>query len=68
MGYLDPGLFGILSQVGLGIFLLAVSAFAFFFRPIKKAFVKIFKGKKLDQSESATNAEQAPQSPEKPVP
>jgi hypothetical protein len=61
MGYLDPGLFGILSQVGLGIFLLAVSAFAFFFRPIKKFFARLFKGKKLDQPESAANDEQPPQ-------
>jgi len=61
MGYLDPGLFGILSQVGLGIFLLIVSAFAFFFRPIKKFFARLFKGKKLEQSESAANDEQTPQ-------
>ena len=68
MGYLDPGLFGILSQVCLGIFLLGVTAFAFFFRPIKKVFTKIFNSKKLDQPESASNDEQAPQYPEKLVP
>jgi hypothetical protein len=61
MGYLDPGLFGILSQVGLGIFLLVVSAFAFFFRPIKKFFIRLFKGKKMAEPESAANDEQAPQ-------
>lgn len=43
MGYLDPGLFGLLSQVGLAILLLVVSAFTFFFRPIKRFFAKIFK-------------------------
>ncbi len=44
MGYLDPGIFGILSQAGLAILLIAVSIFTFFMKPIKKAFKKIFKG------------------------
>ena len=43
MGYLDPGLFGILSQVGLAVFLVLVSVFTFFFKPVKKFFLKIFK-------------------------
>lgn len=43
MGYLDPGLFGMISQIGLAIFLLVVSVFAFFFRPVKSFFLKIFK-------------------------
>ena len=46
MGYLDPGLFGILSQAGLAIFFVLVSVFTFFFKPIKKTFFNIFKGKK----------------------
>jgi hypothetical protein len=43
MGYLDPGLFGILSQIGVAILLVAVSAFALFSKSIKKFFAKIFK-------------------------
>lgn len=57
MGYLDPGLFGILSQAGLAILLLFVSAFAFFFRPIKKFFSKLFGSKKQDQPESTSTDE-----------
>ena len=51
MGYLDPGIFGILSQIGLALLLIVVSAFTFFTKPIKKAFRKIFK-KKSDPTES----------------
>jgi len=29
MGYLDPGLFGILSQIGLTIFLIVTTTFVF---------------------------------------
>lgn len=54
MGYLDPGLFGILSQVGLTVFLLVVSAFAFFGKSIKKAFAKIFKGGKQEETKTET--------------
>jgi hypothetical protein len=43
MGYLDPGLFGILSQVGLAIFLVLVSVFTFFFKPVKKFFRRFLK-------------------------
>jgi hypothetical protein len=50
MGYLDPGLFGMISQIGLAIFLLVVSVFAFFFRPVKAFFLKVFK---KDNKESA---------------
>jgi hypothetical protein len=52
MGYLDPGLFGMLSQIGLAVFLIAVSAFAFFSKPIKKFFSRIFKGKRPNQTET----------------
>jgi hypothetical protein len=45
MGYLDPGLFGILSQIGVAILLVFVTAFAFFSKSIKKFFAKIFKKK-----------------------
>jgi hypothetical protein len=64
MGYLDPGIFGILSQAGLAILLILVSAFTFFFKPIKKTLSRIFKGKKLSQSENTTTDEQtAPKQP-----
>jgi hypothetical protein len=57
MGYLDPGLFGVLSQVGLAVLLLAVSAFSFFFKPIKKLFLRIFKRK--NPNESTTSVEES---------
>ena len=43
MGYIDPGLLGILSQIGVAILLVLVSAFALFSKSIKKFFAKIFK-------------------------
>ena len=58
MGYLDPGIFGILSQVGLTAFLLIVAGFTFFFRPIKKFFKRLFGGKEQKQSESSSTEEQ----------
>ncbi len=49
MGYLDPGLFGMLSQIGLTVLLLVVSGFAFFFKPIKKMIARIFKRENADK-------------------
>ncbi len=43
MGYIDPGLFGMISQMGLAVLLVLVSVFMFFFNPIKKLFNRIFK-------------------------
>ena len=43
MGYIDPGLLGILSQIGIAVLLVLVSAFALFSKSIKKFFAKIFK-------------------------
>jgi hypothetical protein len=40
MGYIDPGLFGIISQIGLALGLVIISAFAFLFKPFKKWFPK----------------------------
>jgi len=40
MGYLDPGLFGIISQIGVALGLVVVSAFAILFKPFKKWFSK----------------------------
>ncbi len=42
MGYLDPGFFGLLSQIGTALLLVFVSAFTFFSKPIKKFFHKVF--------------------------
>jgi hypothetical protein len=49
MGYLDPGLFGQLGQIGVAILLVFVSAFALFSKSIKGFFAKVFK---KDQSGS----------------
>lgn len=43
MGYLDPGFFGLLSQIGTALLLVVVSAFTLFSKPIKRFFRKIFK-------------------------
>lgn len=43
MGYLDPGLFGQLAQIGVAVLLVFVSAFALFSKTIKNFFAKLFK-------------------------
>ena len=53
MGYLDPGLFGILSQAGLAVLFVLVSIFAFFSKPIKKFFKRFSKNGKTDPSSNA---------------
>lgn len=58
MGYLDPGLFGILSQLGLAAFLVVVSAVAFFFKPIKTLFRRVFKKDSVKQPESTTGKDE----------
>jgi hypothetical protein len=40
MGYIDPGLFGIISQIGIAVGLVIVSVFAFLFKPLRKLFSK----------------------------
>ena len=55
MGYLDPGLFGLFSQVGLAIFLVVVSAFTFFFKPIKKVLSRLFKRENPNHSQPHSN-------------
>jgi hypothetical protein len=42
MGYIDPGLFGLLSQIGVVFLLVVVTGFTFF----SKLFRKIFKNGK----------------------
>ncbi len=61
MGYLDPGLFGMLSQVGLMLLLVVVSAFTFFFRPIKKFFRRIFKKENQDKPVASSDANEVQQ-------
>lgn len=48
MGYIDPGLFGILSQIGVVVFLVVVTSFTFFHKTIKNIFKKIFKIGKVE--------------------
>jgi hypothetical protein len=43
MGYIDPGLFGILGQIGAAFLLVVVTVFAFFSKSIKGFFNKLFK-------------------------
>ncbi len=61
MGYLDPGLFGMLSQVGLTILLIVVSGFTIFFKPIKKFFRRIFKREDPNNSETSPDESEVQQ-------
>lgn len=49
MGYIDPGLFGIISQIGIALGLVLVSAFAFLFKPFKKLLSKKSKEKETEE-------------------
>jgi hypothetical protein len=42
MGYIDPGLFGIISQIGYVVLFGLVSGLLFFFRPLKNVFSRVF--------------------------
>lgn len=56
MGYLDPGFFGLLSQIGVALLVVLVSVFTFLSKPIKKL-LKI-KPKKDSETESESEFEQ----------
>ena len=43
MGYLDPGIFGMISQIGYLLLFAVVSGFMFFFQPLKNLFNRVFK-------------------------
>ena len=43
MGYIDPGIFGMITQIGYVLLFAVVSAFMFFFQPIKNVFDRIFR-------------------------
>ena len=48
MGYLDPGIFGMISQVGYVLLFAAVSALTFFFQPLKNLFNRVFRRNTVD--------------------
>jgi hypothetical protein len=56
MGYIDPGLFGMISQMGLAVFLVLVSVFMFFFNPIKKLIKRLFKNKESSNPPSSPDS------------
>ncbi len=43
MGYIDPGAFGLIAQIGYVLLFAVVSGFMFFFKPIKNLLKKRFK-------------------------
>ena len=43
MGYIDPGAFGLISQIGYILLFAIVSGFMFFFKPIKTWLNKLFR-------------------------
>ena len=43
MGYLDPGIFGMISQIAYVLVFAVVSGLMFFFQPIKHMFDRLFK-------------------------
>ena len=43
MGYVDPGIFGMISQIGYLLVFAVVSGFMFFFQPLKNLFGRVFK-------------------------
>ncbi len=42
MGYLDPGIFGMISQIGYVLLFAVVSAFMFLFQPLKNLYGRMF--------------------------
>ena len=58
MGYLDPGIFGMISQIGYVLLFAVVSGFMFFFQPIKNLYTRIFgRGNTSQSSELDERAE-----------
>jgi len=58
MGYLDPGFFGLLSQIGTALLLVVISAFTFFSKPLKKFFNKTFKKEGKEEIEQPSDKEE----------
>lgn len=59
MGYLDPGIFGMISQIGYVLLFAVVSGFMFFFQPLKNMFARMT-GRSVttpEQSETETVAD-----------
>lgn len=42
LGYVDPNVFGVISQIGFVILFSVLSGFLFFFKAIKRFFIKVF--------------------------
>jgi len=51
MGYVDPGAFGILSQIGYVVLFSVGSVLMFFFEPIKKGLYKLNRCKQTEDVE-----------------
>ena len=47
MGYVDPGIFGLISQIGYLLLFTVVSGIMFFFQPLKNLFSRLFKREQI---------------------
>ncbi len=61
MGYIDPGIFGMISQIGYLLVFAVVSGFMFFFQPLKNLYGKIFKREQAVAPEQTTEDADAQQ-------
>ena len=52
MGYIDPGAFGIISQIGYVVLFALVTGFMFFFNPIKRGVSRFFRRAKTEPDSS----------------
>ncbi len=43
MGYIDPGIFGMITQIGYVLLFGLVSGLVFFFQPVKNLYNRLFK-------------------------
>lgn len=53
MGYVDPGLLGIISQIGFVLLFAEVSAFMFFLDPLKKVLCRLVRRNPPESGDSA---------------
>ncbi len=54
MGYIDPGAFGLIAQIGYLALFAVVSGLAFFFKPIKRWVKRVFH-RNIDQDSNTGN-------------
>jgi hypothetical protein len=52
MGYLDPGIFGMISQIGYVLLFAVVSGFMFFFQPLKNLYNRVLGRRGPDAQEA----------------